>query len=1036
MTDTMNKELISIMEELVFYVGVTGGGAFKKRAFEKALDALIAHNTIIVQSDDLKNIPNIGKSTINHLTQFLNTGKIQYLEDLKADKSVNAFIILNKVYGLGEASIKKLIEKGITDIDGLRKAHAQNPKLLNKKQAIGLKYYEDVIKRIPRQEIESLNEYILSNGIIPIGLKYEITGSFRRGLVTSGDIDIIVTGEASLFKKMLTQFQDNGIIVERLTDGVVKCLVIGKVPGYDTFRRIDFLYSPPNEFAFALLYFTGSKYFNTAMRARALSLGYSLNEHGFTIVKDGAAIDVDFHIEKDIFAFLGMKYKSPEERINGFAVKLINQGQLTPESPKKVKKNTKAVAGATKKAKKVKKNTKDAGAGAGAGAAKKAKKAIPDISPDILLNDFVQQGTVFLDSISKEQIASMLLHANDMYFNHEPVIDDDQYDVLNDYMVEKYPDYEMPIGADAGEGKVELPYKMPSMNKFKTQKLIDNWFAKYPGIPGKPDNYIITSKMDGVSGMFYNENGQRKLFTRGNGKIGQDISHIIPYLSQLQSMLGENVTLRGELIMKKSTFQNKYSDTFANARNLVSGIVNQSKNLDSPETIAKFKDLSFICYEVVFPRLDPERQSYMFTKINGIDTPIMTEVVPSTTMEELSVLLKTWRSDYQYEIDGVIVTANIMTKSGNSASNVKNPDHAFAFKMILDDQFVETFVSGVEWNPSKDGYLKPKIAINPVVIGGSTISFTTGFNAAYIRDNKIGVGSRVEIIKSGDVIPYIKSILTHAKVTLMPPDKNSYVWNESGVDIVLVNPDENVVVVTELITKFIADLNVSGIGKTTVRKIVDAGYNSIGKIRDMSIHELKQIDGIGASVAVKLQTGLVDAIEKAKPYEIMIASNMLGRGLGPEKIKLIMKEYPDVMSSTESTDVKIAKCIKLKGFAKTTCEGFVERIPIFLEWLKKNGLEHKREVAHANAGEVAHANAGEVAHAISGLNDKKNKSDLVKLLKSNGILIDSSVKTTTAALHIPKLPYSSIKYTTALKYGVPIYEFVSIDDVKQKLGLK
>tara|TARA_Y100000768_G_scaffold382669_2_gene363448 strand:- start:9988 stop:13023 length:3036 start_codon:yes stop_codon:yes gene_type:complete len=1011
------------MEELVFYIGLKGGNGFKKRAFEKALDALVAHSEVIVKGKDLKGIPNIGKSTIEHLTQFLDTGKIQYLEEMKADKVVNAYIIFNNVYGLGEASIKKLIEKGITDIVGLRAAFAKNPKLLNKKQAIGLKYYEDVMKRIPRPEIDALNSFIHSNSLIPDGMKYEITGSYRRGVASSGDIDIIVTGELNKFKEMLSRFQDTGIIVERLTDGPVKCLVIGKVPGFDTFRRIDFLYSPPKEFAFALLYFTGSKYFNTAMRGRALALGYSLNEHGLTMVKDGAHVDGNFHSEKDIFDFLGMKFKSPKERTSGMAVELINGSS---GSKKPLEKPT-----AAPKPKKTKINN--------------------DNEPNVetLLNNFVQQGTVFLDTLSKEQIASMLLHAIDMYFNHEPVIDDDQYDVLNDYMAEKYPDYEMPIGADAGEGKVDLPYKMPSMNKLKTQKLIDNWFAKYPGIPGKLDNYIITSKMDGVSGMFYNENGERKLYTRGNGKMGQDISHIIPYLPQLQSVLDEKVTLRGELIMKKSVFQKKYAESFANARNLVSGIVNQSKNLDNPETIAKFKDLSFICYEVVFPHLDPERQSAMFTQVNGPDTPIMTRIVPSITMEELSGLLKQWRAEYQYEIDGVIVTANIAniekTKAGKVGkdSKVKNPDHAFAFKMILDDQFVETFVTGVEWNPSKDGYLKPKIAINPVVIGGSTISFTTGFNAAYIRDNKIGVGSRVEIIKSGDVIPYIKSVLSAAKVTLMPPDKNSYVWNETGVDIVLVNPEENIEVVTQLLTKFIIDLKIDGVGKSTVGKIVDAGYNSIGKILAMSIDDLKQIDGIGAGNGAKIRDGLVNAIEKSALHEIMVASNMMGRGIGPAKIKTLMKEYPDVITSSESDEVKIANCIKLKGFAKTTCTAFVERIPKFINWMKKNGLEHKlHHGASATVGASDGAAVGAkgadavVAHAISGITDKKNKAELVKLLKANGIAIDDSVKTTTAALHIPGLPYTSNKYKAAIKYGIPIYEFTNIEDIKKKLGLK
>ena len=93
------------------------------------------------------------------------------------------------------------------------------------------------------------------------------------------------------------------------------------------------------------------------------------------------------------------------------------------------------------------------------------------------------------------------------------------------------------------------------------------------------------------------------------------------------------------------------------------------------------------------------------------------------------------------------------------------PSISFAFKMILDDQTAEAKVLDVLWAPSKDGYLKPRIQIEPIDLGGVTITYATGFNAAFIEKNKINVGAVVEIVRSGDVI------LTLIKLFVLPPHR-------------------------------------------------------------------------------------------------------------------------------------------------------------------------------------------------------------------------------------------------------------------------
>ena len=185
------------------------------------------------------------------------------------------------IYGIGPKKGKELVDAGIKNIDELRK---RKDELLNNIQKVGLFYYEDIITRIPRAEIkqyEKMLNTIFDKIKKSSNDKLEIVGSYRRGNLTSGDIDIIITGNvSSIYVELVDNLIKSGIIIKVLSKGASKTLVIAKLPNENTVRRLDFLFSPPDEFAFAILYFTGSKFFNTVMRQHALKLGYTFNEHG------------------------------------------------------------------------------------------------------------------------------------------------------------------------------------------------------------------------------------------------------------------------------------------------------------------------------------------------------------------------------------------------------------------------------------------------------------------------------------------------------------------------------------------------------------------------------------------------------------------------------------------------------------------------------------------------------------------------------------------------------------------------------------
>jgi len=405
------------------------------------------------------------------------------------------------------------------------------------------------------------------------------------------------------------------------------------------------------------------------------------------------------------------KYKSKPstdiDNTNNTNIKILSKGKVM----NKTVKNTQSLVEAKET---IKKNTKKNGS----------------YKDDI--NRFKNDGLDALKLLSEKQIATMLSEASTAYYNEIPIMTDNEFDIVKEYVEEKFPKNKVleQIGAPIQEkNKVKLPYNMPSMDKIKPDTdALPKWKAKYAG------PYILSAKLDGISAMYSTENKKRKLYTRGNGSVGQDISHLIPYL-KLPST--DDITIRGELIMKKSVFSQKYENNFSNSRNLVAGIVGKKK-IDQK----RLQDIDFVAYEVIKPVLKPSQQM-SFLKDQQVIT-VVNEERQDIDNSTLSEVLIDWRENYKYTIDGVIVTNDQIYSRTN-----KNPEYGFAFKMVLSDQVAEAKVVNVLWSPSKDGYLKPRIQIEPVVLGGAKIEYATAFNAAFVEDNKLGIGAVVTLVCSG-----------------------------------------------------------------------------------------------------------------------------------------------------------------------------------------------------------------------------------------------------------------------------------------------
>lgn len=972
-----NDALIALLGKLEQLMNKKGE-PMRGRAYQKAQQSLMMYDKPITDVKEVSELKGIGKTILSKFQEYIDTGKLRAIEKEKE----NPLLIFTNIYGVGPKKAQELIKKGITTISQLREHQEE----LNDKQKLGLQYYEDIEERIPRSEIDEYNKVltkIFAQLKVP-NASMEIVGSYRRGAKDSGDIDIIITdktGNKDLLVAFVKKLVDEGIILHKLTDGKTKVLCIAQLPGKTVARRVDLLYTPPDEYPFAVLYFTGSKIFNTVMRQRALNMGYTLNEHGiYKMVsgKKGARVEDDFPTEESVFTFLNMVYKEPSERKDARAVQTLKTSALPGASALPVKSVKKTV-----------------------------KKKV--VSPLAQMRLFTKKGVDMLDTLSEKELQDIMIKANDLYYNNpeKVILSDEQFDIIKEYFANKYPDHPFlkVVGAPiiGKKDKVILPYPMPSMDKIKPQTgALAKWINKY----NKPSSYVLSAKLDGTSGLYTTTNGVAKLYTRGDGLIGKDITHLIPFLNLPGLEKHPDIVVRGEFVISKDNFAKHFkSKGGKNARNTVAGLINTLVGSDD------HKYIDFVGYEIIMPEMTPQKQMAYMEKTLKMST-VINRVVTALSNEKLSELLVDWRTNYKYEIDGIIVAHN---KVYSERKN-KNPDHAFAFKMVLSDQVAEAKVVNVLWSPSKDGYLKPRVQIEPIELGGVTITYATGKNAAFIEKNKIGVGSVIELVRSGDVIPDIKKVVIPASEPSMPDVE--YTWNDTHVDIMLVDKSADETVREKNILGFFKALEIEGIGPGVVKKIIDAGFTNVPAILRMTNEDFLALDGFKETMAKKIYTNIQKGVKNANLALLMKASNIFGRGFGEKKLQPALQKYPTILITKESDDDKIAKLIMVDGWSTKSSTEFVKHIDAFVTFLKECGLDYKLNevpVSKAKGLDTTHPLYGKKI-VFSGFRPK----ELMEKIQAKGAEIGSSVSKKTFAVIVKSMDEDTGKAEQAKALGVSV----------------
>ena len=381
----------------------------------------------------------------------------------------------------------------------------------------------------------------------------------------------------------------------------------------------------------------------------------------------------------------------------------------------------------------------------------------------------------------------LLAWAEHYYVNDEPKVSDEEYDgsyieykelIENNKELEPSDSILKLVGGriDNRFKKVEHEHKMLSLsNAFSTDDLFK--FDKQIKDLLHDDSdieYTIEYKIDGLSiSIIYQDGKLLKAVTRGDGFIGEDVTHNVKQIKDVPHLIDYNKTLevRGEIFMSDDVFKklNENGASFANPRNAASGSIRQ---LDSQ--VAKERNLSTFIYEIPNKNIaDVKTHSGLLKFMNskGFNTNKETKIVKNINEVVKQVeILQEKRNTLGYAVDGIVIKVNNISLYEDIGQTVKFPKYMIAYKFPA-----ETAVTTLEKifvTIGRTGRVTYNAKLSPVRLAGSVVSAATLHNADYVRKLNINEGDTVVIKKAGDIIP---------KVVELDSKNNNEIWREASI---------------------------------------------------------------------------------------------------------------------------------------------------------------------------------------------------------------------------------------------------------------
>ena len=426
---------------------------------------------------------------------------------------------------------------------------------------------------------------------------------------------------------------------------------------------------------------------------------------------------------------------------------------------------------------------------------------------------------------------------------------------------------------------------------------------------GSEVSYNAELKIDGLAISLTYENGVFiKGSTRGDGTIGEDITENLKTVKSIPLTLTEPISLevRGECYMPTKAFValNKRREeageaTFANPRNAAAGSLRQ---LNTAETAQR--QLSTFIYYLVNPeQLNVRTQSEALKRLTELGFRTNNESRVTNNMTEISAYITEYqakRHDLSYDIDGIVLKANLFTIHDEVGNTVKVPKWAIAYKFPPDEQ--ETIVLDIEWTVGRTGVVTPTAIMNPVQLAGTTVSRASLHNGDLLKQKDIRINDTVMLHKAGDIIPEISEVVLSKR----PADSVDYELPTHCpvCDALLVHLDEEVALrcinpkcpalIKESLAHFASRnaMNIDGLGPKIVEQLFEAKLiTDVAGLYQLTADQLLTLDNFKEKSVNKL----LQAIDNSRQNSMERLLFGLGiRHVGAKAARLVSAEFKTV----------------------------------------------------------------------------------------------------------------------------------------------
>jgi DNA ligase (NAD+) len=552
---------------------------------------------------------------------------------------------------------------------------------------------------------------------------------------------------------------------------------------------------------------------------------------------------------------------------------------------------------------------------------------LPTTSMEALASKYRKDNSIIFQ-LKSDDLANLISHADDLYYNtKKQLMTDTAYDEAREQLRELAPDHptlkkvRAPVKTE--KKVVKLSYWMASLEKIKGESAVAGWITKHPGF------VVIMEKLDGASGLLEKKNSKLSLFKNGDDTgSAEDISHLIPHLKIPKLDDIDEIAVRLEIIISKDNYDKFGIDPeIKNPRSISTGLIN-AKHPD-PSLLPY---LSIVAYEQIYPTtLIVDGLKNM--KELGFDVVRSFKTKKNLTFSRFQQMLQTWREESNFAMDGLVLFHNVEYKI---EWGKQYPSHAVAFKDPSQMEKKEVSVVDVQWRISKDGYLKPRVFYDPVRLNGDLCVKANAHNAKYVKDNGIGPGARILVMKSGDVIPYVCKVVSPSpNGPQFPPN---YEWvipinkNREINEIRAIGDQGRDEQLISLLVHFSTKMEIEGLKRGKVKRLVEG--KAVTKLEDLwhlKKTTLAKLPGWKEKSIDNLLNSLTIMREKRDLARLMGATNLFGRGLSEKSLKLIVDNGIDASLTVE-------QLLEIKRIGEVKAKDFAKGLPKFLLFIKSIGL--------------------------------------------------------------------------------------------------